>query len=88
MSVSDVVYAICALTSLLCAFLLTRGYRRSKQALLLWSSVCFIFLALSNVLLVIDLAILPQSRDLSLVRTIPAMLGVAFLIYGLIWEVK
>ena len=82
------VYFLCALTSGLCAFLLTRGYRRGGGHLLLWSAFCFIFLTISNVLLVIDLAVMPTSVDLSLYRTVPAFIGVAILLAGLIWESK
>lgn len=46
------VYALCALTSLVCAIMLTRGYRRSRVRLLLWSALCFACFALNNVLLI------------------------------------
>jgi hypothetical protein len=78
------VYILCALTSFLCAVLLWRGYRRSGARLLWWSAWCFVGLTLNNVLLVADMTI-PQI-DLSLIRTIPALLGVALLIFGLVWE--
>ncbi len=51
--------------------------------LLLWSGLCFIGLALNNVLLFIDLRVLLQI-DLSLLRIIPAVAGVIVLLYGLI----
>lgn len=82
-----VVYALCGLTSIACAILLLRGYARSRVRLLLWSGLCFIGLALNNVLLFVDLRVLTQI-DLSLVRIIPAVLGVLVLIYGLIWEMR
>jgi len=82
-----VVYALCALTSIACAVLLFRGYRRSRVRLLLWSGLCFVGLALNNVLLFIDLRVLPET-DLSLVRTIPAVVGVLVLLYGLVWETR
>jgi hypothetical protein len=78
------VYILCALTSFLCAVLLWRGYRRSGARLLWWSAWCFVGLTLNNVLLVADMAI--SEIDLSLIRTIPALIGVALLIFGLIWE--
>ena len=80
-----VVYTLCALTSLACAVLLARGYRRTRARLLLWSSVCFSGLALNNLLLIIDARLLP-SIDLLVVREVPALLGVAALLYGLIWD--
>ena len=78
------VYILCALTSFLCAVLLWRGYRRSGARLLWWSAWCFVGLTLNNVLLVADMTI-PQI-DLSLIRTLPALVGVALLIFGLVWE--
>lgn len=82
-----VVYALCALTSIACAVLLIRGYARSRVRLLLWSGLCFAGLALNNVLLFVDLRVLPEI-DLSLARTLPAVAGIAILIYGLIWETR
>jgi len=86
-SVGSIVYALCALTSIACAVLLLRGYRRSGVRLLLWSGLCFAGLALNNVLLFIDVRVVPDV-DLSLWRTIPAVAGVIILLYGLIWETR
>jgi hypothetical protein len=82
-----IVYALCALTSVLCALLLLRGWMRSRVRLLLWSGLCFAGLAVSNVVLFVDVRVLPDT-DLSLFRTIPAICGVATLIYGLVWETR
>jgi len=84
---ADAVYLLCAVTSLACAVLLLRGYVRSRVRLLLWSSLCFVGLALNNVLLVLDLIVLPES-DLSLLRNLPALVGLALLVFGLIWEAE
>lgn len=83
----SVVYALCALTGIGCAVLLLRGYRRSGVRLLLWSGLCFVGLALNNVLLFVDFRLTPQA-DLSLWRTIPAVIGIGILLYGLIWETR
>jgi hypothetical protein len=83
--IGSVVYVLCALTSLACAVLLVRGYRRSGARLLLWSGVCFAGLALNNAVLFVDFRMLPE-LDLSLWRTLPALLGIAALMYGLVWE--
>lgn len=80
-----VVYGLCALTSLACAFLLLRGYRESGVRLLLWSGLCFLGLATNNVILFVDLRVVPE-LDLSVWRTLPAVLGVGLLLYGLIWD--
>ena len=84
---ADVVYVLCALTSLACAVLLWRGWRRSRARLLFWSALCFIGLFLNNALLIVDLRMLPQ-LDLAIVRTIPALLGAMALVYGLVWDTE
>jgi len=81
------IYVLCALTSVACAVLLLRGYRRDRVPLLLWSGLCFTGLALNNILLFIDLRVVPTT-DLSVWRTLPAIVGVGFLIYGLVWETR
>jgi len=85
MTFGTIVYALCALTSVACAVLLLRGYARTRVRLLLWSGLCFAGLALNNIVLFIDVRVLPET-DLSVVRTIPAVIGIAILIYGLVWE--
>jgi hypothetical protein len=82
---ATLVYALCALTSLACAVLLLRGYASSRARLLLWSGLCFAGLAANNVLLLIDKRVVP-TVDLSLWRSLPALAGVALLLYGLVWE--
>lgn len=84
---ADAVYLLCAVTSLACAVLLLRGYVRSRVRLLLWSSLCFVGLALNNALLVLDLIVMPES-DLSLLRNLPALVGMALLVFGLVWEAE
>lgn len=81
----DMVYVLCALTSLACAVLLLRGYFRTHVRLLLWSGLCFVGLALNNALLVIDVMSTPLA-DMSNWRTLPALGGVALLLYGLVWD--
>jgi len=83
----NLVYILCAATSTLCAILLIRGYRQSRARLLLWSAVCFIGLALNNVLLVVDLRT-GAAVDLSIWRMIPAVLGAGALLYALVWETQ
>lgn len=83
------VYALCALTSLCCAVLLLRGYRASRARLLLWSGLCFTGLAANNVILLVDKRLVPTLElDLTLWRSIPAIAGVALLLYGLVWETR
>jgi multidrug transporter EmrE-like cation transporter len=82
----EAVYLLCAATSVTCAVLLLRAYRRQRTRLLLWSSLCFVFLALNNTLLFIDLIVIPVGTDLSLWRSAAALAGVGLLLFGLIWE--
>ena len=82
---ADVAYILCALTSIGCAALLLRGYKQSGSRLLFWSGLCFVGLALNNILLIIDIRVLPDV-DLSNIRSIPALAGLLLMIFGLIWE--
>ncbi len=82
-----IVYILCALTSGSCAVLLLRGYRKSRARLLFWSGLCFAGLALNNILLVVDVRVVP-TIDLSFWRTVPALIGVWLLVYGLVWETR
>lgn len=83
---AEIVYLLSTATSLVCAWLLARGYKRSGTRLLMWSSLCFAGLCLNNAVLFVDNIILPQSIDLSVWRLLPALIGVALLCYGLIEE--
>ena len=82
---AETVYILCALTSIACAALLVRGYQKARERLLLWTSLCFAGLAVNNVLLFVDLVMIP-SMDLSLARSGTALAAMALLLYGLIWE--
>jgi hypothetical protein len=79
------VYLLGTLVTLACAILLLRGYWRGRKKLLLWSSICFFGLSLSNFLLFIDLVLLPDV-DLYVWRLATAAVAMMFLLYGLIWE--
>lgn len=80
---AEAVYILCALTSMLCAWLLWRKYQAGRTQLLLWSSVCFVGLAANNLLLFADLVIAP-GMDLSVPRHLTALLSLSVLLYGLI----
>jgi hypothetical protein len=82
----ETVYLLCAATSVTCAVLLLRAYRRQPTRLLLWSSVCFVLLALNNTLVLVDLIVAPTGMDLSLWRGATSVAGVGVLLFGLIWE--
>ncbi|HEX8373377.1 MAG TPA: DUF5985 family protein [Chthoniobacterales bacterium] len=80
------VYILCALSCVVIAFLLLRGFRATRQRLLFWSMLCFIILAFANLLLIVDLVIFPTMVDLGIPRTIVSLLAVVVLIYGFIFE--
>jgi hypothetical protein len=84
---SGAVYLLCAATSGLCAALLLRHYARSGQRLLLWSGLCFVGLAVENVVLFVDLIVLTEV-DLLLVRLAVALSGLALLLFGLVWDAR
>lgn len=82
----ELVYVLCALTSIACAGLLLRSYRANKSRLLLWSTLCFVGLALNSILLFIDLVVVPYAVDLGYFRTGSAIAALGLLTIGLIWE--
>jgi hypothetical protein len=84
---AQAVYILCAATALMCAVLLLRAHRREPTPLLLWASLCFIALTANNVLLYVDIVVVPK-MDLSLLRSLIALGGLGLLLYGLVWEVR
>lgn len=82
---ATVVYLLCALTSIACAALLLAAYRRSRARLLFWSFLCFAWLAVNNVLLVVDLTLI-KGVDLSIPRVATALAGLLVLLYGLVYD--
>lgn len=82
-----VVYILCFLTSAACAWLLGRSYRINGAPLLLWSSICFAFLAANNLVLVADLLVFP-GLDLKLARLLLALAAVVSLIWGFVWQLE
>jgi hypothetical protein len=79
------VYILGTLITFACGFFLMRGYIRTRHKLLVWSAICFFGLAISNLLVFVDLVLLPDT-DLYLWRLVTAALAMMFLLYGLIWE--
>ena len=82
---AEIVYTLCALTSLACAILLWRGYARTGTRLLLWSSLCFAGLTINNVMLVLDRVVLPAPAFATW-RLLAALVGISLLLYGLIHD--
>jgi hypothetical protein len=79
------VYALCALMSLICTVLLWRSYRKGRQRILLLVGLCFGGLTLHNLLLFLDLVVLP-SLNLALLRSSIGFGAMAMLLFVLIWE--
>jgi len=80
-----ILYLLAVITCLACTVLLFRGYGASRQRLLLWSALCFVFLTLNNLLLFFDLALFAEV-DLRPYRLAAALVGLGFLLYGFIFE--
>lgn len=81
----NVLYLLCFFTSMSCCLLLIRSYRRNKSPVLLWTAACFVMLAIDNLLVVLDLIVLP-TVDLSLPRLLATFFAVSTLVVGFIWE--
>lgn len=77
------VYALCALTSLACFGLLLRQHRRSPSRLALRSSIAFLCFAAANIVLFIDLVLLPTTIDLRLWRNLANLAGALVLLLAL-----
>jgi hypothetical protein len=83
----ETIYLLCSATSVLAAILLFRTWRQRGAQLLLWSCLCFAGLALNNVILFVDLVVVPQV-DLIVLRTGTALASVLLLLFGLVWEAR
>lgn len=83
----NAVYLLCALASVFCAWLLVRNYRRTRVRLALWTCLCFVGLAVNNLVLFVDRVIVPEI-DFGLWRSMIALAAVSILLFGMIWEEK
>jgi hypothetical protein len=79
------VYAMCAVTSVICAVLLVRAWRRSPVRLLMWVAMGFVGLAVNNIALFIDRVMTPDT-DLHWLRDLSGLAAISVLLFGLIWE--
>lgn len=85
---AEIVYILCAITSIMCAVLLVRRYRSTGTKLLLWASLSFIGLALNNSILFVDTILLPDIDFLGIFwRNLVGACAGTILLLGLIWEV-
>lgn len=81
------IYILCLAASAGCAALLGRAYLRSRMRLLLWTAVSFCFFALNNLVLAVDMLLVP-SVDLWVWRQAAAGAGLSVLLFGFIWEMR
>jgi hypothetical protein len=81
--IGQIVYILCALTSLGCTVLLIGRYRKTRVDLLFWSALAFLAFTVTNVLLFVDLVVVPDV-DLVIARNGFTFVGVLVLLYGLI----
>ena len=79
----QLVYVLCAITSLGCTWLLIARYRKTRIPLLFWSAAAFFAFTITNILLYLDLVVVPE-LDLSIVRNSITFTGALVLLYGLI----
>jgi len=82
-----VLYLLAIISSLACTILLFRAYAQRRLRLLLWSSLCFVGLSVSNVLLFVDMVVFPLI-DLRPARLTAALVGLLFLLYGFMCEAE
>ena len=81
-----VLFLLAIATSLACTVLLFRAYLDARLGILLWSALCFVCLTANNMLLFVDLVVLPEAIDLRVIRHATALVGMLFLLYGFIRE--
>lgn len=81
------VYFLCFLTSGVCAYLLSAAFARQRQRLLLWSGLCFLLLAIENLLVFADF-VLPPSIVLVPYRLGMSLAAIVVLLFGFIWEIE
>jgi hypothetical protein len=84
-TINFILYLLAVLTCLACTVLLWRSYARTGLRLLLWSAFCFVGLTASNLLLFFDLIVFLEF-DLRVWRIAAALAGLAFLLYGFLFE--
>ena len=80
---AGLIYGLCALTALICSWLLLHAWFRSRYKLLLWSGLCFVGLTINNLLLVADKLFFPD-MDMTAWRLGTGLGSLTILLYGLI----
>lgn len=67
--------------------LLARSYFTSRARLLLWSAVCFLFLAANNLVVVVDMLLIPDI-SFRVLRLVLALAAVSVLLFGFVWDLE
>lgn len=83
--IAAAIYFLCALLSCGCAIMLLRSYFRHSNKLIFWATVCFIGMAINNLILVVDILVFPEV-DLSMLRAVTFLLAVGSLSFGLTYD--
>lgn len=84
-TMAELIYIACALTSTFCAILLIRNYGKTRLRLAFLASLCFSGLALNNLLLLVERTLTPAT-DLSVTRGVVALVATLALVTGLVLE--
>ena len=87
MSIPAIVYLLCCLTSVWCAYLLGAAFARRRERLLLWSALFFSLIAIENLLVFADF-LLPPSVSLIPYRLAMSLIAVGVLLFGFVWEIE
>ncbi len=82
---ATLIYSLCTLTAVLCAWLLLHAYRKSGNRLLFWSGLFFVIVAGNNMFLMVDKLVFP-SVDLTVFRYTVALVAHGIFLFGLIFE--
>lgn len=84
--VQSAVYVLCSLTSFVAMLLVYRSYAQNRTRLLLWTALAFVALAVNNLVLFVDIVILPDV-SLLVLRHLVSLIAVGLLLYGFVWEI-
>lgn len=83
----EVTYVLNTLVCVACAVMLFLAWRRTRARLLMLSAICFGLLSANNVLIFVDVLVVPDI-DLGVIRAASALAGFSVLLFGLIWETR
>ena len=56
--------------------------------MLLWSAFCFALLGVNNLVVVVDLVLLPEAVTLQVGRLLLSLAAVVVLLFGFIWDLE